>query len=195
MNRTTIEDSAFPDCPIRNILSKLCDKWSLLVIYTLNKAGKKTTRFKELQREIPDISQKMLTVTLRTLENDGYVTRTVYPEVPPRVEYALTPRTHSLLPHIDALIKWALENSDAIMRDRKRANLQITTKAPIWHINRKKCLLKLHFVIDSDKFTIPVHLRPLAPGLLFHKCIWNDSHNDAASLSNTQHNKIVKQKI
>ena len=117
--------------PIRNILSKLCDKWSLLVIYTLNKAGKETTRFKELQREIPDISQKMLTVTLRTLENDGYVTRTVYPEVPPRVEYALTPRTHSLLPHIDALIKWALENSDAIMRDRKRANLQITTKAPI----------------------------------------------------------------
>ena len=131
MNRTTIEDSVFPDCPIRNILSKLCDKWSLLVIYTLNKAGKETTRFKELQREIPDISQKMLTVTLRTLENDGYVTRTVYPEVPPRVEYALTPRTHSLLPHIDALIKWALENSDAIMRDRKRANLQITTKAPI----------------------------------------------------------------
>ena len=131
MTRTTIEDSVFPDCPIRNILSKLCDKWSLLVIYTLNKAGKETTRFKELQREIPDISQKMLTVTLRTLENDGYVTRTVYPEVPPRVEYALTPRTHSLLPHIDALIKWALENSDAIMRDRKRANLQITTKAPI----------------------------------------------------------------
>ena len=120
MNRTTIEDAVFPDCPIRNILTRLCDKWSLLVIYTLNKASKETVRFKELQREIPDISQKMLTVTLRTLEEDGYVTRTVYPEVPPRVEYALTPRTHSLLPHINALIKWALENKDAIIKDRKR---------------------------------------------------------------------------
>ena len=122
MNRTMIEDAVFPDCPIRNILSKLCDKWSLLVIYTLNKAATPTIRFKELQREIPDISQKMLTVTLRTLEDDGYVTRTVYPEVPPRVEYALTPRTYSLLPHINALIEWAIENKDAIMKDRKKAN-------------------------------------------------------------------------
>lgn len=122
MDRTMIEDAVFPDCPIRNILSKLCDKWSLLVIYTLNKTGKSAIRFKELQRDIPDISQKMLTVTLRTLEDDGYVTRTVYPEVPPRVEYALTPRTHSLLPHINALIEWAIENKDAIMKYRKKAN-------------------------------------------------------------------------
>ena len=122
MDRTTIEDAVFPDCPIRNILARLCDKWSLLVIYTLDKAGKETVRFKELQREIPDISQKMLTVTLRTLEDDGYVTRTVYPEVPPRVEYALTERTRSLLPHINALIEWALENKDAIIKDRKKAN-------------------------------------------------------------------------
>lgn len=122
MDRTTIEDAAYPNCPIRNILSRLCDKWSLLVIYTLNKAGKSAVRFKELQHEIPDISQKMLTVTLRTLESDGYVTRTVYPEVPPRVEYALTPRTHTLLPHIDALMKWAIENNDSIINDRKKAN-------------------------------------------------------------------------
>ncbi len=84
-------------------------------------AGKERVRFKELQREIPDISQKMLTVTLRTLEEDGYVTRMVYPEVPPRVEYGLTPRAHSLLPHINALIGWALDNKDAIISDRKRA--------------------------------------------------------------------------
>lgn len=122
MDRTMIEDAFFPDCPIRNILAKLCNKWSLLVIYTLNKADKTTVRFKELQREIPDISQKMLTVTLRTLEDDGYVTRTVYPEVPPRVEYALTSRAHSLLPHINALISWALENKDAIISDRKKAS-------------------------------------------------------------------------
>ena len=124
MDRTTIEDAVFPNCPIRNILARLCDKWSLLVIYTLDKAGKETVRFKELQREIPDISQKMLTVTLRTLEDDGYVTRTVYPEVPPRVEYALTDRTHSLLPHINALIEWALENKDAVLKDRKRTKNQ-----------------------------------------------------------------------
>lgn len=121
MNRITIEDAMFPNCPIRNILAKICDKWSLVVIYTLNKADKRTIRFKELQSEIPDISQKMLTVTLRTLEDDGYVTRTVYPEVPPRVEYALTERTRSLLPHINALIEWALENKDAIIKDRRKA--------------------------------------------------------------------------
>ncbi len=121
MDRTTIEDAIFPNCPIRNILAKFCDKWSLLVIYTLNKTGKDTIRFKELQREIPDISLKMLTVTLRTLVDDGYVTRAVYPEVPPKVEYALTERTRSLLPHINALIGWALENKDAIIKDRKQA--------------------------------------------------------------------------
>ena len=107
MDRTTIEDAVFPDCPIRNILARLCDKWSLLVLYTLNKAGSEPVR------------QKMLTVTLRTLEEDGYVTRTIYPEVPPRVEYALTERTHSLLPHINSLIAWALENRDSIVKDRK----------------------------------------------------------------------------
>lgn len=121
MNRTAIEDASFPDCPIRNILARLFDKWSLLVIYTMAKAGKETIRFKELQREVPDISQKMLTVTLRMLEDDGYVTRKAYPEIPPRVEYTLTSRTRSLLPHIDALIGWALEHRDDIMRDRKRA--------------------------------------------------------------------------
>lgn len=121
MDRTMIEDALYPDCPIRNILARLCDKWSLLVIYTLNKADTSPVRFKELQREIPDISQKMLTLTLRTLEEDGYVTRTVYPEVPPRVEYALTPLTYSLLPHINALIGWAIKNKDAIMKDRKKA--------------------------------------------------------------------------
>ena len=121
MDRRMIQDTMFPACPIRNILARISDKWSLLVIYTLDKAGQETIRFKKLQREIPDISQKMLTVTLRTLEEDGYVTRTVYPEVPPRVEYALTPRAHSLLPHVNALIDWALENADGIMADRRKA--------------------------------------------------------------------------
>ena len=105
MNRATIEDTIFPDCPIRNILSRLGDKWSLLAIYTLDKQNR-AVRFKELQREIPDISQKMLTVTLRTLEEDGYVTRTIYPEVPPRVEYRLTDEGRTLEPVISALKAW-----------------------------------------------------------------------------------------
>lgn len=121
MDRTTVEDAMFPHCPIRNILARICDKWSLVVIYTLNNAGQEPVRFKQLQRQIPDISQKMLTTTLRTLEEDGYISRTVYPEVPPRVEYTLTERTKSLLPHINALIDWAAENLDAIIRDRKSA--------------------------------------------------------------------------
>lgn len=121
MNRTTIEDAIFPDCPIRNILARISDKWSLLVIYTLDRSEKESVRFKELQRQIPDISQKMLTVMLRTLEEDGYVTRTIYPEVPPRVEYTLTERTKSLLPHINSLLGWALENREPIMQDRKKA--------------------------------------------------------------------------
>ncbi len=119
-SRTEIEDAMFPGCPIRNILARISGKWSLLVIFTLDKTGREPMRFKELQREIPDISQKMLTATLRILEEDGYVMRTVYPEVPPRVEYALTPRALSLLPHINALMEWALENKDAIMKDRRK---------------------------------------------------------------------------
>ena len=118
MDRTTVRDALFPDCPIRNVLARISDKWSMLVIYTLDKAGGTPVRFGELQREIPDISQKMLSVTLRTLEDDGYVTRRVYAEVPPRVEYELTPLAHSLLPHINALIGWAGEHLPAIVGHR-----------------------------------------------------------------------------
>lgn len=118
MDRTTIENALFPNCPIRNVLTRISDKWSLLAIYTLNKHDE-AVRFGELRREIPDVSQKMLSTTLRTLEEDGYVTRTIYPEVPPRVEYGLTDRAKSLLPHVDSLIGWALENMSGIMSDRK----------------------------------------------------------------------------
>ena len=119
MDRTMILDAYDPQCPIRNILARMSDKWSLLVIYTLSQIEK--MRFGDLRRAIPDISQKMLTVTLRTLEEDGFVTRTIYPEVPPRVEYALTIRAHSLLPHIQSLIVWAKENMEPILCDRKKA--------------------------------------------------------------------------
>ena len=114
-----ILDAYDAQCPIRNILARLSDKWSLLVIYALSQVEK--MRFGDIRRAVPDISQKMLTVTLRTLEEDGFVTRTIYPEVPPRVEYALTIRAHSLLPHIQSLIVWAKENMEPIICDRKKA--------------------------------------------------------------------------
>lgn len=119
MNNVNIEENNFPYCPIRNILARISNKWALLVIYTLNNTESGILRFNELQHKIPDISQRMLTVTLRTLEEDGYLIRTVYAEVPPRVEYMLTDRTKTLLPHINALIEWALDNKDSILKDRK----------------------------------------------------------------------------
>lgn len=117
MIRTTIIDKNFPDCPIRNILARISDKWSMLVLFTLNQSG--CMRFNALQKSIPDISQKMLTSALRTLEADGYVTRKIYAEVPPRVEYSLTARAYSLIPCINSLIEWASANMDAIVSDRK----------------------------------------------------------------------------
>ncbi|MBC5634155.1 winged helix-turn-helix transcriptional regulator [Parabacteroides hominis] len=122
MDRTMILDAYDPQCPIRNILARMSDKWSLLVIYTLTQTDK--MRFRDLRHAIPDISQKMLTVTLRTLEEDGFVKRTIYPEVPPRVEYALTERAVSLFPHINSLIIWAKENMDNIISDRKKDKIK-----------------------------------------------------------------------
>lgn len=109
----------FPDCPIRNILARFCDKWSLLILYTLDRCG--VLRFNSLRREIPDISQKMLTSSLRTLEEDGLVKRTIYAEVPPRVEYQITERAKTLLPHFYALLDWAQTNMEDILKDRKAA--------------------------------------------------------------------------
>lgn len=111
-------DALFPDCPIRNVLSRVGDKWSLLVLYTLQ--HRESLRFKQLQRLLPDISQKSLTQTLRMLEEDGFVSRKVYAEVPPRVEYSLTERSMSFLPVVNSLIDWAKANMDDIVSDRTR---------------------------------------------------------------------------
>ncbi len=119
MTKITYIDEVNPTCPIRNILSRISDKWSLVVLYTLSTAGG-PLRFNALQRENPDISQKVLTSTLRTLAEDGLVSRKVYAEVPPRVEYSFTTRAQSLLPHINSLIGWALDNMTDILEERKR---------------------------------------------------------------------------
>lgn len=104
-------------CPIRNVIASLSDKWSLLVIYTLSQNPK--MRFGELQKSINDISQRMLTVTLRSLEADGLVSRQIYPEVPPRVEYQLTDLGYSLLDPLRELVNWAKKNSEVIQESRK----------------------------------------------------------------------------
>ncbi|MBF1586218.1 MAG: winged helix-turn-helix transcriptional regulator [Segatella oulorum] len=117
MTRSEIRDSLYPKCPVRNVLNRVGDKWSMLVLFTLESTP--TIRFKELQRNIPDISQKMLTTTLKTLEADGLIIRKAYPEIPPRVEYELTSRGKSLLPLIDNLLSWASTNMDGIMQSRE----------------------------------------------------------------------------
>ena len=105
------------NCPVRDVLSRFGDKWSVLVLETLQANG--TMRFNEIQRTIDDISQRMLSVTLRTLEQDGLIRRKVYAEVPPRVEYSLTPMGESLMPHVDALVNWAIQNMSQILGRRQ----------------------------------------------------------------------------
>lgn len=110
-------DSYDRSCPVRNILSKIGDKWFILTLLTIHK-NKTPIRFMELQRAIPDISQKVLTSTLQSLEEDGFILRKAYPEVPPRVEYSITERSQSLLPHIFNLVNWAKDNMEDIINDR-----------------------------------------------------------------------------
>ena len=103
-------------CPIRDILNRFGDKWSILVMVQLNRH--RVLRFSAIGKSIPDISQRMLAVTLRTLEADGLVKRMVYPEVPPRVEYQLTTMGESLIPLIRNMVEWARENRGEIIRSR-----------------------------------------------------------------------------
>jgi DNA-binding HxlR family transcriptional regulator len=103
-------------CHARQILDRLGDKWSIAVIHSL---GKGTKRFTELKRDIDGISQRMLTATLRTLERDGLVRRTVHPVVPPRVDYVLTDLGLTLLGTVCTLMTWAVTHADDI--DEARA--------------------------------------------------------------------------
>ncbi|MER5280466.1 helix-turn-helix domain-containing protein [Streptomyces sp. NPDC002809] len=100
---------------IRGILDRIGDKWTLLVVATLD--GERM-RFTELQQRIPGISQRMLTRTVRHLERDGLLSRTVFPEVPPRVEYELTPRGRTLIEPAVKLAEWAVDNNPGIERSR-----------------------------------------------------------------------------
>ena len=102
-------------CPIRQVVSKFCDKWSLLALYTINEYG--VTRFSELHRHMSDCSQKMLSATLKKLENYHLVDRKLYPEVPPRVEYSLTEQGRSLMGPVLGLVVWGKEHFNEVKAD------------------------------------------------------------------------------
>jgi DNA-binding HxlR family transcriptional regulator len=93
-----------PECPSRTVLDRIADKWTALIIHVLADG---TKRHNELRRQIAGVSQKMLTQTLRNLENDGLVERKIYPVVPPKVEYSLTPLGRSLIEPLESICRWA----------------------------------------------------------------------------------------
>jgi DNA-binding HxlR family transcriptional regulator len=101
------------NCPTRLVLNRIADKWTVLVVSSLEHG---TKRFSTLQREIGGVSQKMLTQTLRGLERDGLVSRTIYPTVPPKVEYTLTPLGHTLVGLVDAVRVWSEQHIEDVIR-------------------------------------------------------------------------------
>lgn len=118
MQKDFIQDPIFPECPIRNVLARIGNKWTLAALYTLNKEAA-PMRFRDIAAANPDCSQKMLTQTLRGLEADGLISRKVYPEMPPRVEYELTDRGRSFMPVVQQLMDWAYHNLHSIITDRE----------------------------------------------------------------------------
>ena len=104
-------------CPIRQVVSRFGDKWSLLVLFLLNRSDTGVLRFNEMRRFMMDCSQKMLSQTLKNLEQSHLVHREVFPEVPPRVEYSLTDTGKSLMPALTALIEWGKEHFDEVVTD------------------------------------------------------------------------------
>lgn len=116
MRESRLEFSDPSQCPVRNVLDQLASKWSVLILTTL---AERPYRFGELKREIGDISQRMLTQTLRDLQADGLIERTVFPTTPPSVEYKLTPLGKSFLEPLSAVVDWAFKNHPAIREARK----------------------------------------------------------------------------
>lgn len=117
MRRKEEKNTIIEICPVRNVITRFGNKWALLVILILSE--NKVLRFSELKKMIPDVSSRMLSSTLRTLEADGLVSRKVYPEVPPKVEYSLTETGLSLVPFIVQLTEWAQKHMKSIVKHRE----------------------------------------------------------------------------
>lgn len=113
-------------CPARDILATIADKWTVLVLGVLTED---TTRFNELRRRIEGVTQKALTQTLRDLERLGLVSRRVYAEVPPRVEYSLTPLGHSLVAVLDGIRDWSETHASDVIQARQRFDRQKAERA------------------------------------------------------------------
>jgi DNA-binding HxlR family transcriptional regulator len=107
-----------PECDSRKVLDRIADKWTALIIHVLSTG---TKRHGELRRQISGVSQKMLTQTLRSLEDDGLVNRKIYPVVPPMVEYSLTPLGRSLIEPLEAICRWAEEHLSELEAAHERA--------------------------------------------------------------------------
>ena len=127
LNSVDTSDLLFPDCPVRNVLSRVGDKWSLLVMHTLMEHPA-PMRFSAIRRAVPDISQKVLTTTLRHLEEDQFVERMVYAEVPPRVEYKLLENGKSFMAACQPMIAWAAEHLAEIVKHRKEGENHFNSK-------------------------------------------------------------------
>ena len=102
-------------CPIRQVISRFGDKWSMLVLFMLHKSDTGTLRFNEIHKLMSDCSQKMLSQTLKNLEHYNLVHREVFPQVPPKVEYSLTETGESLMPSLLSLVDWALQHFDDVV--------------------------------------------------------------------------------
>ena len=109
--------ASYLNCPIRQVISRFGDKWSMLVLFMLHTSETGVLRFNELRHLMTDCSQKMLSQTLKNLEQSHLVHREVYPEVPPRVEYSLTDTGISLMPAIISLVEWGKEHFNEVVTD------------------------------------------------------------------------------
>ncbi|MFO0554355.1 MAG: helix-turn-helix domain-containing protein [Polyangiaceae bacterium] len=112
-----LEKSYAPDCPGREVLDHVVSKWGMLIMLAL---AERTYRYAELRRRVGGVSERMLALTLRTLEEDGFVKRRDYGEVPPRVEYSLTALGRGLAEHLDALGQWIAKNTPKVLSAREK---------------------------------------------------------------------------
>jgi DNA-binding HxlR family transcriptional regulator len=127
MAKPVVWDPYQPTCPTRLVLERIADKWTVLIVGRLAEG---TKRFGELQRELGGISQKMLTQVLRGLARDGLVKRQVYPTVPPKVEYSLTPAGRTLIDLLERIRSWAIEHVSTVLAAQRRFDIGPVRRSP-----------------------------------------------------------------
>jgi len=129
MGKAATKSEVTKGCPClaRDVLDRIGDRWSVLLIASLGEH--EVLRFTELRRRVSGISQRMLTVTLRDLERDGFVSRKVKPVIPPHVEYRLTPLGRALMENVQALCEWACSHQEAVRRAREAYDARAATRS------------------------------------------------------------------